>query len=239
MKKTALITGASKRIGKAITAFLAEQGWNVIIHFNRSKDEAELLAKELSEKYPSQNFGILYADLSLPGEAERIVTQGIQLSGQIRLLVNNASVFTPGDIKNTSAELFKEQFDINFKVPFFLMRDFANRCGEGNIINLLDTRVTSNASDYAAYSLSKKSLWELTKMAALEFAPKIRVNAIAPGAILSPQNKDKTYLTELENKTPMQTTGGINTVLHCINFILKNENLTGQLLFADGGANLK
>jgi NAD(P)-dependent dehydrogenase (short-subunit alcohol dehydrogenase family) len=158
--------------------------------------------------------------------------------GPFQLLVNNASVFNGGYIKETTPELFDKQVNVNLKAPFFLMRDFAIHCKNGNIINLVDTRVSENKSDYAAYSLSKKGLWEITKMAAIEFAPDIRVNAIAPGVSLAPEDRDEKYLEKLAESIPMKRPGGIEPILKSIDFILENDHLTGQLLFADGGENL-
>ena len=94
----------------------------------------------------------------------------------------------------------------------------------------MDTRITNNKSDYAAYSLSKKALWELTKMAAIEMAPDIRVNAIAPGVTLAPEDKDDSYLLGLAENIPMQKPGGIQPILQSIDYILENKHLTGQLL---------
>ena len=102
------------------------------------------------------------------------------------MLINNASAFEQGLITETAFDLLDRMMMVNFRAPFLLMRDFARLSGKGQIINLADTRITSNKSDYAAYSMSKKALWELTKMAAIEFAPDIRVNAIAPGANITP-----------------------------------------------------
>ena len=157
---------------------------------------------------------------------------------EIQLLVNNASVFDPAYLKETTIELFDEQMNVNLKAPFFLMRDFEILCKSGGIINFVDTRVTSNKSNFAAYSLSKKGLWELTKMAALEFAPAIRVNAIAPGVTLAPEDKDDNYLQKLAQNIPMKKPGGLEPILKSIDYILENNHLTGQLIFADGGENL-
>lgn len=238
MKQTALITGASKRIGKAIALYLAENGWNIAVHYNSSYPEAEELVTLLAIKYNSQIFRAFRADLKKPEEVESLVPSVLQAFGGIDLLINNASVFEPAYLKETSAAFFEHQIAVNLRAPFLLMRDYANLCHNGNIINFVDTRITSSKSDFAVYSLSKKALWELTRMAALEFAPAIRVNAIAPGVTLAPEGKGEKYLTELAEKTPMKKPGGVEPVIRSLNFILENDHLTGQLIFADGGENL-
>jgi NAD(P)-dependent dehydrogenase (short-subunit alcohol dehydrogenase family) len=238
MNKTALITGASKRVGKAIAEHLAGKGWNVIIHFNSSGKPARELKEALSKKFPGQNFDTIQANLSDESEVEKIIPQVIEKISQFDLLINNASVFNPGYISKTNPELFNSQLNVNLKAPFLLIRDFAKHCKTGNIINFVDTRITTNKSNFAAYSLSKKGLWELTKMAALEFAPEIRVNAIAPGVTLPPEDKDDSYLENLAQNIPMKKPGGLVPILKSVDFILENDHLTGQLLFADGGENL-
>ncbi len=238
MKQTALITGASKRIGKAIAEHLAEKGWNVAVHFNTSEKPVEVLVNELAVKYPNQKFQIYRANLADINEVTGLITKVLNGFGEIQLLINNASVFNPGYIKSTSIELFDLQMNVNLKAPFFLIRDFANICKTGNIINFVDTRITTNKSNFAAYSLSKKALWDLTQMAALELAPEIRVNAIAPGVTLAPEDKDENYLNNLSKNIPMKKPGGLEPIIKSIDFILENNHLTGQLLFADGGENL-
>ena len=238
MVKTALITGSSKRVGKAIAEHLADKGWNVAIHLNTSEKPAEVLVNELTTKYTQQKFQAFKANLSSMDEVIKLIPKVLQEIGEIHLLVNNASVFDPGYIKTTEPELFDEQININLKAPFFLIRDFANLCKQGNIINFVDTRVTSNKSNFAAYSLSKKGLWDLTQMAALELAPAIRVNAIAPGVTLAPEDKDENYLHNLAQNIPMKKPGGLEPIIKSVDFILENNHLTGQLIFADGGENL-
>lgn len=238
MNKTALVTGASKRIGRVITEYLAEKGWNVIIHYNTSETEANELSRLLNEKYPGQEFITLEANLASISGVEALVPRIISTRGSFELLVNNASLFDKGYIKDTSYALFLDQMDVNLRAPFFLIRDFAEHCSKGNIINLVDTRITTNKPDYAAYSLSKKGLWELTKMAAVEFAPDIRVNAIAPGLTLAPEGKSEDYLWKLAGNIPMKEPVGLDPIVKSMDYILNNEYLTGQLLFADGGENL-
>lgn len=238
MNKTALITGASKRVGRSLTEHLASAGWSVIIHFNSSEKEAGDLAKSLRKKFPKQEFETVNANFSKTSDVENFISRAVNRFGSIQLLINNASVFDPGYIKDTSVELFDKQMNVNLKVPFILTRDFGRHCIEGNIINFVDTRISSNKTNFAAYSISKKALWDLTKMAALEFAPKIRVNAIAPGVTLPPEDKDETYLQNLAQNIPMKKPGGILPILQSLDYIIQNEHLTGQLLFADGGENL-
>uniref|UniRef100_UPI003216C1CE SDR family NAD(P)-dependent oxidoreductase n=1 Tax=uncultured Draconibacterium sp. TaxID=1573823 RepID=UPI003216C1CE len=238
MNKTALITGASKRIGKAMAEHLAAKGWAVIVHYNRSKESAQMFVEELSAKFTGREFYTIKANLAETNEVVALIPKIIAEWGPFDLLINNASVFDRGYLQETSTELFDSQLEINLKAPFLLMRDFANYCNKGNIINMVDTRITANKSNFTAYSLSKKGLWDLTQMAALEFAPAIRVNAIAPGVTLSPENEDDNYLENLAKDIPMKRPGGLDPILKSIDYILENNYLTGQLLFADGGENL-
>ncbi len=238
MKQTALITGASKRIGKALAEHLAERSWNVAIHYNSSGQPAKSLVEQLSLKFPHQKFASFKANLNKSEKVAKLIPTAMSEFGKIDLLINNASVFNSGYLKGTSVELFDTQMNVNFKAPFFLIRDFANQCKTGNIVNFVDTRITSNKSNFAAYSLAKKSLWELTKMAALELSPAIRVNAIAPGVTLPPDDKDENYLLKLAQNIPMKKPGGLVPIIRSLDFILENDHLTGQLIFADGGENL-
>jgi len=238
MKRTALITGASKRIGKSLAEHLAQKGWNIVVHYNNSKKGADELVAELSSKYPDQEFSSIKANLTEINEVLALIPKLAADQLKIDLLVNNASVFNGSYIKDTSDKLYNMQMEVNLKAPFFLIRDFANYFKEGNIINFIDTRVTLNTSNYSAYSLSKKGLWDLTKMAALEFAPDIRVNAIAPGVTLPPEDRDENYLLKMAQDIPMKRPGGVEPILKSLDYILENDHLTGQLLFADGGENL-
>ncbi len=238
MNNTALITGASLRIGRSITEHLAENGWNIIVHYNSSDKEADDLCRKLVKKYPNQHFTPVQADFRNADEVSGLIPKVVSEIGTFDLLINNASVFDSGYIRKTSLWLYENQMNVNLRAPFFLIKEFANSCQKGNIINLTDTRITSNKTNFSAYSLSKKGLWDLTKMAALEFGPEIRVNAVAPGLNLAPEDKDEGFLHRRAEKIPMKKPGGVEPVLRCIDFILKNKYLTGQLLFADGGENL-
>ncbi len=238
MNKTALITGAARRVGKAMAQHLASQGWNIAIHYNTSEREARKFCDELVGAYPNQQFEIFKANLNLPDEVELLIPQVIQKMQVVDLLINNASVFEPAQLGDTTTEFLDRQMNVNFKAPFILMHDFAKSLKSGVIVNFVDTRIVTNQSNFAAYSISKKALWELTKMAALEFGPDIRVNAIAPGLTLPPEEKGEDYLLKLAEKIAMKRPGGLEPILRSLDFILNNDYLTGQLLFCDGGENL-
>jgi len=238
MNKTALITGAARRVGKAMAQHLASQGWNIAIHYNTSELDARLFCDELVGAYPNQQFEIFKADLNLPEEVELLIPQVLQKMKGFHLLINNASVFEPAKLGDTSTGFLDSQMNVNFKAPFILIRDFAKTLKSGVIVNFVDTRIVTNQSNFAAYSISKKALWELTKMAALEFGPDIRVNAIAPGLTLPPEEKGEDYLLKLAEKIAMKRPGGLEPILKSLDFILNNDYLTGQLLFCDGGENL-
>lgn len=236
--RTALITGAAKRIGKFIAMHMAIKGFDIAIHYNFSKREAIGLQTELVNRFPDQKFKIFKCDLHCGEDVEGLIDRVLLHFEKVDVLVNNASVFEPGVIRETSVKLFQEQMNVNFLAPFILSRDYALNSTNGIIVNLLDTRIANNSNTHAAYSLSKVGLAHLTKMAALEFAPAIRVNGIAPGATLPPEDQGEEYLLRIAKKTPMKIPGGIEPVLQSLDYILENQNLTGQILFCDGGEQL-
>lgn len=236
--KTVLITGSAKRIGKELALHLAKQSWNLALHYNTSKGEAIALRDYLKAIYPNQIFKVFCCNLSDEFACESLISEVYKEMGNINVLINNASVYTPKSIKETSLDLLNEQMNINFKAPFVLMRDFANICKSGVIVNFLDTRISKFLSEYAAYSLSKITLSHLTQMGALEFGPNIRVNGIAPGPTLAPCDAEANYLEDKASNTPMKIPGGILPILKSIDYILDNNSLTGQILYCDGGEHL-
>ena len=238
MAKTALITGAAKRIGRTVAHHLAEQGWNIAIHFNSSGQEAMELQGELKALFPAGQFEIFKADLNNAMEVERLIPQVISSMQHIDLLINNASIFDKCNLIQTDTELINRNLNINLRAPFILTRELIKSEDKGLIINFVDTKITGNQSNYAAYSLSKKALWEFTKMTALEHGPHFRCNAIAPGLTLAPQGKEEDYLWKMAGKIAMKRPGGLEPVIRSIDYILENDYLTGQLLFCDGGENL-
>ncbi len=238
MAKVALITGGSTRLGRSISQHLASSGWDLALHYGTSKQAAETVMEELQKSYPNQRFFAFQVDFNDIMKTQVLIKSVIWQFECLDLLINNASVFEPGPLRETSAELLVRQTMVNYMAPFILTRDFANQVAQGQIINITDTRISNNKFEHLSYSLSKKSLWELTKMAALELAPRFRVNAIAPGAALPPKGEDLKYLEEVAAKTPMKIPSRVLPILKSIDYIIDNQDLTGQLLFCDGGAHL-
>ncbi len=239
MAKVALITGSAVRIGREISHHLAIQGWNLALHYNSSSSEVTDFATLLQKNFPDQHFYIFKADLGDISQSSLLINRVIDQFGTLDLLINNASVFEASTLKKTTNDLFKQQTVVNYMTPFVLIRDFANKSNTGQVINMVDTRISNNKYDFFAYSLSKKVLTELTKMAALELAPKFRINAIAPGAAIAPVGKDNAYLEKIALNTPMKVPSGINPILKTIDYIIDNQDLTGQIIYCDGGSHLE
>jgi len=238
MRKVALITGSAKRIGSELSRHLAGKGWDLVLHYNNSFLQVQDLEDELREAFPEGDYRIMKADLGNAHEAENLIPNVISAFGRLDLLINNASIFEPGGVKDTPSDLFDKHLSVNLRAPFILTQKYITHSDEGIIINICDTRITKNKSDYSAYNLSKKALWEFTKMAALEAAPKFRINALAPGLVLPPKGKSKGYLNNLATKTPLQKPAGLFPLIKSIDYILENENLTGQILFCNSGEQL-
>ena len=236
--QTVLITGAAKRIGRLMSLHLAKSGYDIAIHYNNSKKAAIELQNSLQEKYSDQSFKIFQADLNDTQDCDALIDKVLIHFETLDILINNASVFDPGVIRETSVKLFQNQMSVNLLAPFILSRNYAMNCKQGLIVNFLDTRIKTNSNTHAAYSISKVAFAHLTKMAALEFAPQIRVNGIAPGATLPPEDQDEEYLLNLAKNTPMKVPGGIVPVLQSLDYIIENKNLTGQILYCDGGEQL-
>lgn len=232
----ALVTGGVRRIGRAIALELASLGYDLAIHYHSSSASAEKLRVQIQSH--GRTCKIYQANLERDRDILNLLGRVKADFQDLEVLVNNASIFEPATIKNTEMELFDRHLAVNLKAPFFLIRDFARFVGTGNIINIIDTRTSKNDYTYAAYTLAKKSLADLTSMAALELAPDIRVNGIAPGFILAPEGASQDYLDKLKQKLPMCQQGNVKQICQAMIYLLENDFVTGQLLFVDGGQHL-
>ncbi len=236
MKKVALITGASKRIGRAMAEHLATMGYSIALHCNSSIKEALATQKTLKKKkVPCE---IFQADLTVETKAASLINQVKAKFKRIDVLINNASTFTPSALKTISNEQLNQNINIHLKVPVILSKEFARVTKKGNIINILDTNISKNKTKYFSYLLSKKALESLTKLSAVELAPHIRVNAIAPGIIIPPEGKKNDHATRLAKTIPLQKKGKIENITQSLEFLLTNDFLVGETIFVDGGEHL-
>jgi NAD(P)-dependent dehydrogenase (short-subunit alcohol dehydrogenase family) len=235
--RTALVTGAARRIGRAIAIGLAREGVNVLVHYRRSVVEAENLAEQLRgigvQAWPVQ------ADFQRPAEYETLVQRSLELAGSLDILVNSAAVFTPDTLAEATLASLVRDIEVNAWVPFALGREFATRASRGSILNLLDSRLRGHDYRHVSYILSKHLLAVLTEMMAVEFAPGVRVNAIAPGLILPPPGQPDSYLDKLAPSVPLRRHGGPEDIVEAALCLLRSDFVTGQVIFVDGGRHLK
>ncbi len=239
MEKFVLVTGAAKRIGAAISHHLAAEGWSVLIHYNSSNKEALKLATQLKAAYPKQEFPTIQCNLSNMDEVLQMFKNTTLERIELKALINNASIFSPGSITDITPDFLAQQMGVNFEAPLFLMQAFKNNSGNGNIVNMLDTNIVKNMETHAAYLMAKKNLEALTQMAALAWAPHIRVNGIAPGPVLPPPGEDQKHLEKVIDNTPLKQQVDTKDIAQTVSFLLNNPSITGQIIFCDSGAHLK
>lgn len=237
MKTYALITGGSDRIGKAVAIHLAKQGYHLVLHYNSAKEKAENLQMHIESTYKVK-VELLQNNFLKENDFDRIFEDFKKKNITIEVLVNCASDFIPSSFNERGSELFDKEMTINLKIPYLLTKAFARVFGKGNIINFVDTKVAKNKTVHLDYILSKKLLKDFTKISAVELAPNIRVNAIAPGLILPPEGKDESYLLNLAKDIPLKTIGNMDEILKAFQFILDSYFFTGQILYIDGGEHL-
>ncbi len=235
--KTALITGAAKRLGAALAQGLSRAGACVILHCHRSRGDADQTAAAIIDA--GGNASVIEADLSDNAAADALMGRAIALVGPIDALINSASIFHECDFAETMPSAIHENMNINAIAPMLLARRFAEQQRPGAIINLLDTMVMDYDKRHIPYHLSKRTLQTLTRMMAVEFAPDIRVNAIAPGLILPPPGENITYLEKMAHSNPLQRHGGPADIVEAALFLLRAGFVTGQTLYIDGGRHLR
>jgi len=235
--KTALITGAAKRLGRAVALSLGRAGVNVVLHYHTSAEEVVATAGEISDL--GAQVWMLNADLSNPEEAAYLFEHAVELVGPIDFLVNNASVFPSRNLSDFSRSELLQCIDINALSPFVLAKGLAGQGREGAIVNFLDTMIADYDRAHIPYHLSKHMLFQFTRMMAVEFAPRVRVNAVAPGLVLPPEGEDIGYLDRLKHTNPLQRYGSEYGVCEALLFLLRSGFVTGQVIFVDGGRHLR
>ena len=228
---TVLVTGGALRIGRSLSMAFARAGWRVIIHYRNSKEAAEALAGQLQ--------GIaIHAELSSASAGEVLFDELERRHLLPDCLVNNASLYSRETLKEASSERTSMLLDVNFTAPLSLMQAFARHCGKGCIINLLDQSVAHPDAQHGVYAIAKKALKAATEAAALEWAPSIRVNAIAPGLVCSPPGVDPAKISHALAASPLGRRNTEEEIADACLFLANAPSVTGQILFVDGGMHL-
>ena len=234
--RAALVTGAAQRLGREIALRLARMGYHVAAAFHSSESEAESLAEEIREM--GLECATASRDLRVNGEAAGLAKWAMETFPGLRVVVNNASVYDRGAILESSPENILEAMSLHLAAPLAITREFAAAGRTGVVVNMLDARIRRSRTDRIAYLMSKKALAEFTKAAAVELAPGIRVNGVAPGLILPPKSETESYMDALAEHVPLKRTGTIDDVLDATEFLVGAEYVTGQIIYVDGGMNL-
>ena len=236
--KTALISGGAARIGAQIVRTLHENGYKVIIHCHQSEEVAQTLCRELNSKQKN-SAQVIVVDLGDNKDIKKL-TQTIK---SLDLLVNNASVFYPTSIKNSTIENWDKTININLRAPFFIATGLSKvlAISQGSIINIIDIHSDRPLKKFSIYNISKAGLKMLTKTLAKELAPNIRVNGISPGSILWPQ--DESQLSDKEkmmmlDRIALKRQGSPNDIAQAVLFLANAKYITGQVINIDGGRSL-
>jgi len=238
--KVALITGAAKRIGRQTVLELHSAGFNVIIHFNHSKCAALELKNHLNNIRPD-SAKLLQTDLGNMEQVNKMGKNAIALFGQVDVLVNNASSFYPTPVGTVNEDQWNDLIATNLQAPFFLIQSLKEELEKrnGNVINMVDIHADRPLLKYPVYCMAKAGLVMLTKSLSRELAPKIRVNGIAPGAILWHENElteqDKQQVLE---QISLKRLGSPEDIAKAISFLTTASYITGQILAVDGGRSI-
>jgi pteridine reductase len=232
-KEAALVTGAAVRLGRELALALADAGHDVALHYGTSAEAAQQTCAEVRARGVACQG--LQQDLRAVDGLDGLVARARQAFPHLGVLVNSASAYAEGTIAETPPAVFDEQVAVNLRAPFFLIQAFARHCGSGHVVNVLDNKIAFNQFPYAAYLLAKKALGELTRMAAMELAPRIRVNAIAPGVVLPASSRSPEYLAWRREGIPLRQPGEVARVAEALLFLQRNTFMTGQVVFVDGG----
>ena len=236
---TVLVTGAAKRLGRAIALDLARHGWNIALHFNHSKREAEETADRVRAE--GRRVALLPADLSNEEEAARLIPRAADTVGKVTALVNSAAVFEPDDWATVTGESWNRHMAVNARAPFILCQAFATALPQGDkgaIVNIIDQRVLKPTPLFLSYGASKAALYWLNTTLAQALAPRIRVNAVAPGPTIINPRQSKAHFRRQRDATILGSGAEPQDVCHAVRYLLTASAVTGEMIAVDGGQRL-
>jgi NAD(P)-dependent dehydrogenase (short-subunit alcohol dehydrogenase family) len=233
----ALVTGAAHRLGKAFVLALARNGYAILLHYRASDVQAQNTATQI------RTLGVpvflSQADLSQPSQITALFSQVDRIPHPLKVLVNSAAIIPAGDARTVSAQDWDAVLNLNLRAPFLCAQEAARRMTSGGlIVNITDVGARKSWSRYPAYSVSKAGLEALTKILARTLAPSIRVNAIAPGLVLHSDLISGEEWNRLVERLPLKRAASADEIGSALDFLLKNEYVTGETLVIDGGYSL-
>lgn len=233
------MTGAAQRIGRAIAEDLAAHGFAVAIHANASIESARRIAAEIAGK--GGRAVALECDLADAAATEQLVGRAVEALGPLGVIVNNASLFKPDNLRRFDSALWDRHFDVHVRAPSILARDFDRQLPAGSgglIVNIIDQRVWNPTPRYYSYTLSKSALWMATRTMAQALAPRIRVNAIGPGPTLPNERQSEEDFQAQTAALLLQSGPGLDEFGRTIRFLVDTPSITGQMIALDGGQHL-
>lgn len=243
-RPAALVTGGATRLGYEFACALATSGYDIALHYHSSSTSAEEAAQSIREI--GVHCTTFQQDLSGPTAAAQLIMSVLAEFPHCHVLVNSASAYRAATIAETDFELLQQQFSVNFFAPFMLTQAFAKQFtpnhiehpARGHIINILDNKIAFQQNSYAAYLLSKKTLADFTQLSAVEYAPVVRINGIAPGVVMPGDGRTDDYIKWRLEGIPLKQQGNPADLIKAMHYLLDNQFVTGQILTVDGGENI-
>jgi pteridine reductase len=233
----ALVTGGAHRLGKAFALTLARMGYSIALHYRGSANEAEHTVKEI--RALDVDCISIRADLTVPQKIDFLFSLVDEFKSPLKVLVNSAAIMPVGSPRDLELQDWDSALDLNLRAPFLLAQEAAKRMAAGGlIVNITDIGAQKAWSRYPSYTVSKSALESLTKLLARALAPDIRVNAIAPGLVLQSDVVTQEEWDKLVNRLPLKRAAALDEITSALEFLIKNEYITGQTIVVDGGYSL-
>lgn len=237
--KSVLVTGAAKRLGRAIALDLAHSGWDVALHYNSSASDARAVAEDI--KKAGRRVALLAADLAQETETAALVGRAIAAIGPLGALINSASLFENDDWRSATRSSWDAHMNVNLRAPFVLSQAFAKALPDGMagaIVNIIDQRVLKPTPQFISYSLSKAGLHWLNTTLAQALGPRVRVNAVAPGPTMINARQSEADFRRQREATVLGTGADPDDICQAVRYLLEAEAVTGQMVAVDGGQHL-
>jgi pteridine reductase len=231
----ALVTGGAVRLGRALSLGLAEAGYDVVVHYHASEEPAREVAERIHGL--GRRCALVRGDLADPATPARIVSAARDAFGRLDLLVNSAAMFASAALEDVDAEAWDAVMHVNVRAPHLLVRSAVDllRASGGSVVNLVDLSAYQAWTTYPHHAVSKAALAHLTRVQARALAPDVRVNAVAPGAVLPPDDDPPEHLEALRRAAPLRRLGTPDDVVRAVLYLAAAPYVTGQILGVDGG----